>query len=319
MILNIFPGEKIKPLVIGKSSRPRCFSRVKVEKLPVQYKANRKAWMTSALFEEWLHWFDRQMNGRKVLLFVDNAPSHGLTKLKNVTVKFLPKNTTSHCQPMDQGIIQAFKLKYRKKQLQHVVSKMEVNPTETGPELLRKITILDSIYWLARAWKEVETLTIVKCFEHAGFFSQQTQPTVELNSEDSEADDDDDIPLQLHVLARQLFDCDIKELINIDRELCTCDSEQRDWNKPASELLKEDCENNKSDDDDENDDVTLIKDSEVCSVKDCVEFVEKMREFASFHGDMGLLQSVMDLSDNINKYSLNKCKQSKISDFFKVK
>ena len=45
-------GEKLPPLVIGKSANPRCFKNVK--NLPVPYEANSKAWMTSTLFEKWL-------------------------------------------------------------------------------------------------------------------------------------------------------------------------------------------------------------------------------------------------------------------------
>jgi hypothetical protein len=59
----------------------------------------------------------RQQN-RHVLLFLDNAPSHPKLTLNNVTLQFLPANTTSKSQPMDQGIIQALKLRYRRRQLQ---------------------------------------------------------------------------------------------------------------------------------------------------------------------------------------------------------
>ena len=44
---------------------------------------------------------------RKILLLIDNAPSHIFEedKLTNVKVAFLPPNMTSHIQPMDAGII----------------------------------------------------------------------------------------------------------------------------------------------------------------------------------------------------------------------
>lgn len=46
-------GEKLKPLVIGKSGNSRCFKNVKRESLPVKYKANKKSWMNSTVFEDW--------------------------------------------------------------------------------------------------------------------------------------------------------------------------------------------------------------------------------------------------------------------------
>lgn len=44
--------DKLLFLVIGKSRNPRCFKNVK--KLPTEYSSNKKAWMTSELFTNWL-------------------------------------------------------------------------------------------------------------------------------------------------------------------------------------------------------------------------------------------------------------------------
>ncbi len=117
-------GEKLPALVIGKSRKPRCFKNIDPKTLPVTYRSNKKAWMNGALFEEWLKSLDAKMRRQKrhVLLFLDNAPAHPVIKLANVELKFLPANTTSRSQPMDQGIIQSMKLKYRKRQLQFLVA-----------------------------------------------------------------------------------------------------------------------------------------------------------------------------------------------------
>ena len=64
--------------------------------------------MTGDMFSDWLVWFDRQMKSRDrtVILLVDNASSHtSKKKLSNVTMHYLPPNTTAHIQPMDGGII----------------------------------------------------------------------------------------------------------------------------------------------------------------------------------------------------------------------
>lgn len=44
---NMDGSEKLPLLVIGKSAKPRCFKNAEI---PVDYKANSKAWMTSKLF-----------------------------------------------------------------------------------------------------------------------------------------------------------------------------------------------------------------------------------------------------------------------------
>ena len=87
--------------------------------LPVEYHANEKAWMISGIFKTWLNKLDKRMGrkGRKVLLFLDNATSHSNLQLCNVKLKFLPANTTSILQPLDQGIILAVKRNYSKTQL----------------------------------------------------------------------------------------------------------------------------------------------------------------------------------------------------------
>ena len=47
-------GEKLTPLVIGRSANPRCFRGV-TACLPVTYAANKKASMTSDLFQSRLN------------------------------------------------------------------------------------------------------------------------------------------------------------------------------------------------------------------------------------------------------------------------
>ena len=68
--------------------------------------------MTTYIFTEWITKINKLMKlkKRKVLLFLDNATSHTEPlALSNVTLKFLPPNTTSKLQPLDLGIIRAFK------------------------------------------------------------------------------------------------------------------------------------------------------------------------------------------------------------------
>ena len=62
-------GDKETPLVIWKTLNPRCFKRVNKKTLPVEYHANKKAWMTSGIFKTWLKKFDKRLGrkGQKVL------------------------------------------------------------------------------------------------------------------------------------------------------------------------------------------------------------------------------------------------------------
>ncbi|KAH3739154.1 hypothetical protein DPMN_045801 [Dreissena polymorpha] len=47
--------------MIGKAATPRCFRNTDVSRLPVMWRHNKKAWMTSALFTEWVQLFNQRM------------------------------------------------------------------------------------------------------------------------------------------------------------------------------------------------------------------------------------------------------------------
>ena len=76
--VNATGTDKLVPWVIGNAKRLRPLSRINLERLPVYYRANPKAWMNSSLFEEVLCHMDSyfRAQNKKILLLVDNAPSH---------------------------------------------------------------------------------------------------------------------------------------------------------------------------------------------------------------------------------------------------
>jgi len=165
-------GEKIKPLVIGKSQNPRSFKGYHKSNFRVTYEANKKAWMTGKIFETWLKRLNHKMRmqDRKILLFIDNCSSHPHLDFSNIKLAFFPPNTTSKLQPMDAGIIQNFKLIYRKKLLRHVLFLMD--DVSTATEVSKCVTLLDAIQWLTSAWDKISEETIEKCFKKCGFFSE---------------------------------------------------------------------------------------------------------------------------------------------------
>ncbi|CAF4210512.1 unnamed protein product [Rotaria magnacalcarata] len=147
---NMLGSEKLKPVVIGKYAKPRCFKNIDMKKLPVQWFSNRTAWMNSKIFTEWLQDLDVSMRKqrRHVLMFLDNAPVHPQDiQLENIKLKFFPPNTTAVIQPMDQGIIRAFKAHYRRYLVKHTIANATVAMTADDIN----VTALDAVYWIDAA------------------------------------------------------------------------------------------------------------------------------------------------------------------------
>ena len=46
-------------------------------------------------------------------------------KLTNITIVYLPPNTTAHLQPMDAGIIHSFKAKYKREFCKHIIDQFD--------------------------------------------------------------------------------------------------------------------------------------------------------------------------------------------------
>ncbi|XP_035217793.1 tigger transposable element-derived protein 4-like [Stegodyphus dumicola] len=149
------PGaDKRKVLVIGKNTKPRCFRGLRMDSLPVMYRANRNAWMTSELFKEWLKDWDReqQRQSRKVLLLLDNSAAHPhLDCLKNILLEFLPPRTTALVQPIDMAIIKTLRNLYRARLVNYILEAIEeslVTLSSKASEVSAKV-ILQAVTFVA--------------------------------------------------------------------------------------------------------------------------------------------------------------------------
>lgn len=168
---NAAGDEKLPLLIIGKAQNPRCFRGARLPK-EVIYRANKTAWMTAALFEEYVRDLDRKFarNNRKVLLIVDNCPGHGqINNLGAITLEFLPPNMTSVLQPMDQGVIEITRKLYRKSLLRRVLLAFEDGK-------MYEIDLLGAVHLINEAWQQVHQASIMNCFVHAGFSSSTAVP-----------------------------------------------------------------------------------------------------------------------------------------------
>ena len=112
---NATGTSKLMPIFIHKYKNPRCMDNIKHSDLPVHYYWNSSAWMQGSIFRNWLSKLNADLRKahRYILLLLDNASVHVLEEghtFSNITLRYLPPNTTAHLQPCDAGIIYSFKV-----------------------------------------------------------------------------------------------------------------------------------------------------------------------------------------------------------------
>lgn len=164
LTINADGSDRVPLWIIGTAANPRCMKNVRQSALRCKYRNNKKAWMNSTIMLEYLEWFDRRMSGRQVLLLMDNFSAHEAASrtltLRNTRVHYLPPNTTSHCQPLDQGIIRTWKSYYRRS-----FTTWCLRQWEDGRDPLQSMNILRAIHWSIDAWEiEVQQSTFQNCF-----------------------------------------------------------------------------------------------------------------------------------------------------------
>lgn len=308
---NAAGTHKIPLLVIGKSVKPRAFKHLNLSTLPVYYRAQKSAWMDAYLFKEWFitefvpkvkNYLKSQKLPIKAILVLDNAPTHPgeLDCEEDIKLVFLPPNVTSLIQPMDQGVIQSMKRRYRRKFLSEILERTE--HAETGLiSALKTINIKDVIYMLAAAFDGMPHTTFVKSW-------RKLWPNVEKIVEDFRDDDssvtgksvlednpDEDISalladLKLLPQCEKLEENDVEEWLAVDDQLqneILTDEEIITAVLHTEENCEEDVECSENEKDITVEKVSHVKAKEALEVITCyieqqedVMFMKKWRDFA---------------------------------------
>jgi hypothetical protein len=171
LCVNSDGSDKLVPIVIGKSPKPRCFKNIK--RLPTKYHTNNKAWMTTNIFSSFLRSLDASMvaKNRNILLFVDNCAVHPKDTLflRNVKVIRYLENCTSVLQPLDLGVIKCYKQLYKKHLMQTAVYLMDA-----GKDTKKKMNMLEALHYTVAALQQITQQTIENCFRKAGYVQGQS-------------------------------------------------------------------------------------------------------------------------------------------------
>ena len=169
---NATGDHKLRLTMIGKSKNPRCFKGLSPSAFPLWYTHQKKAWMNSDTFKQcFFHEFvpattkylkDRNLRV-KALLILDNAPSLPSAEFLqspdgNIKALFLPPNTTSLIQPMDQSVLENLKRRYRRELLRKLL--LADTSTHETPELgvvkfWKKLNLKDTMFFAVKAWDDI--------------------------------------------------------------------------------------------------------------------------------------------------------------------
>ena len=200
--VNATGQHKLKPLLIGKYQKPRCFKNTNIELFPVHYYAQKNAWMTTCIFECLFHQhfvrtviqhFTNIGLPRRAILLLDNCAAHPNGDVlcshdRQIKCVFPPPNTTSIIQPLDGGNLETTKRNYKKLLLQRLLTIKEGKNSPSLLDAIKSVNLTYVIYMVDEAWKDVRAESIAKVWDRTllSRVNEQFQLTVQPSTASSE-------------------------------------------------------------------------------------------------------------------------------------
>ncbi|XP_038055109.1 tigger transposable element-derived protein 6-like [Patiria miniata] len=250
--------------------------------------------MVSDLFTEWVRRLDKKYTRqkRKVLLFVDSCAAHPkVPHLNSITLQFLPPNTTSQLQPMDQGVIMNMKVHYRRKLLQSLLNAYDAGETPQPINVLLAINM-------------VHTDCIANCFRKAGFEPVRApQPRFLDNIWER---------LALYMNLPNTF----QEYATVDTDLQVTDEPSDE--EIAAEITAERAGDGPDDDEEEETAEAEEAQKEQLTVRQCINMMTQVQHFLCTRANMTdeVYHNAAGIMDYLSEEQLGTSIQGRITDFF---
>jgi hypothetical protein len=315
---NFDGTDKRRPIVIGRSQNPRWMKKMK-QPIPVLYRANKSAWMTTNIFEDWLLEWNRQLRtqNRRIILILDNCTAHSHPTLSNIKLHFLPPNCTSKLQPLDLGIIKNFKVYYRRSMLDEILLTLEKDATA-----IPSFTVGQAITLMTNAWRQVTSTTIQNCWLKALPSLKQHKDFSLAPLEDISANDenwtlvDQEMSVTWEIVIGQLKSSAdgsdtpvLNDFLHVDDDVDVCSEYEITEQIPENDVAAVDVEE--------------VEDVEDTRVPTLVEALQSLQQLETFCFYEGLADDLGKHTDKIHRSLTNllankNTKQSVMTDFFNL-
>lgn len=170
---NVDGSDKMDPLIIGRyENYPSFESRSSVKasaKHGVSYHSNRKRWLTSTLFYDWLSIIDKRLAlvNKDIVLILDDSASHRVVNIKLQRIRLLYTSSTSNSLPMDWGLEKAFRLSFRYEQFVELQRRQLKRREFTTSEEM-EFTMSDTFDVIKTAWNSLPVSRIQSAWKQAG-------------------------------------------------------------------------------------------------------------------------------------------------------
>lgn len=175
---NLDGTEKLDPMIIGRYENYSSFKNHfreettisnsgdlgqdihlgerMAKKFGVSYHSNKKSWLTSTLFHDWLVSWDKRLvsDDRKIWILLDDSCSHRIVNLHLQNIQLIYTSSNSRFLPFNWGVLEEFKTRYRIQQYKALIdlqSKLSDNPAD-----LKLLSYSQSCLTMSNAFKFIK-------------------------------------------------------------------------------------------------------------------------------------------------------------------
>ncbi|EJS44284.1 pdc2p [Saccharomyces arboricola H-6] len=208
---NLDGSEKLKPVVVGKYDSYRSFRNYfpnepkdpvsqsmlgtkMAKKFDISYHSNRKAWLTSNLFHNWLVRWDKRLVAvnRKIWIVLDDSCCHRIINLRLQNIKLVYTSSNSKFLPFNWGVWDEFKTRYRIQQYQALIdlqnrisknmqNKSKPEQSECIPDNKKclitfeqsQLTMSNAFKFIKKAWDDIPVDAIKANWKSSGLLPPQ--------------------------------------------------------------------------------------------------------------------------------------------------